>query len=97
MKRTPLQSQRLLTQIGFFVLFAVTPVFDLLRYDLVANHAWFLGMEWRIGMGDFIAGNISPLTAAGNIVLYLFLPLLGAAALVIGVAWKWGQIGRAHV
>ena len=92
MKRTPLQSQRLLTQIGFFVLFAVTPVFDLLRYDLVANHAWFLGMEWRIGMGDFIAGNISPLTAAGNIVLYLFLPLLGAAALVIGVAWKWGRL-----
>lgn len=92
MSRSTLQRSRLLTQIGFFVLFTVTPVFDLLRYDLVAGHAWFLTFEWRIGLDDFLAGRISPLAAAGQIALTVFLPLLAAAALVIGVAWKWGRL-----
>lgn len=92
MQQAPLQRSRLFTQIAFFVLFTVTPVFDLLRYDLTQGHAYFLTLEWRIGLDDFLAGKISPLAAAGNIALYVFLPLLAAAALVIGVAWKWGRL-----
>jgi polyferredoxin len=92
MSRPALQRYRVLAQIGFFALFALTPVFDLLRYDLTANHAYFLTFQWHLGIDDLIAGRVEPRTAAVNLVLYLFLPLLGAAALIIGVAWKWGRL-----
>ena len=92
MKQATIQRSRLLAQMGFFVLFSVTPVFDLLRYDLVAGHAWFLTYEWHVGIDDFIAGKLSALAVAGNVLLYLFLPLFGVAALLIGVAWKWGRL-----
>lgn len=92
MSRPALQRYRVLAQIGFFALFALTPVFDLLRYDLTEKHAYFLTFQWHLGIDDLIAGRVGPRTAAVNLVLYLFLPLLGAAALVIGVAWKWGRL-----
>jgi polyferredoxin len=87
-----LQRRRLFAQMGFFVLFTVTPIFDLLRYDLTAAHAYFLTFEWHVGIDDFVAGHVSPLTAAGNVLLYVFLPLLGALGVVLGVAWKWGRL-----
>jgi len=92
MSRPALQRYRVLAQIGFFALFALTPVFDLLRYDLTAKHAYFLTFQWHLGIDDLIAGRVEPRTAAVNLVLYLFLPLLGTAALIIGVAWKWGRL-----
>lgn len=92
MSRPALQRYRVLAQIGFFALFALTPVFDLLRYDLTEKHAYFLTFQWHLGIDDLIAGRVDARTAAVNLVLYLFFPLLGAAALVIGVAWKWGRL-----
>lgn len=86
------QRRRLMWQIGFFALFALAPVFNLLRYDLTAGHAWLLGMEWRLGLDAFSAGEISALQAAGNVLLRLFLPLLGGAALFLFIAWKWGRL-----
>ena len=88
----PMQTRRLLFQIGFFVLFVVAPVFDILRYDLEANHAWLLGIEWRLGLDDFLAGRIDALEAGANVVLRLFLPLLAGAAVLLWVAWKWGRL-----
>lgn len=90
----PQRSQRLRTamQVGFFVLFILAPVFDLFRYDLDADHAWLLGMEWRLGLDPFLAGEASALQAAGSILLNLFLPLLVLAAVVLGVAWRWGRL-----
>jgi polyferredoxin len=87
-----LQRRRLLFQIGFFVLFVIAPVFDILRYDLEANHAWLLGMEWRLGLDDFLAGRIGALEAGANVMLRLFLPLLAGAAVFLWVAWKWGRL-----
>jgi polyferredoxin len=92
MSRPALQRYRVLAQIGFFALFALTPVFDILRYDLTAKHAYFLTFQWHLGIDDLIAGRVEPRAAAVNLVLYLFLPLLGTAALIIGVAWKWGRL-----
>src|SRR5690606_38532678 len=80
-RHTRIQRSRLIARAGFFALFILAPVFDLLRYDLVTGHAWFLGMEWRIGLDDFIAGRIGALEAAGNVALRVFAPLLGTAAL----------------
>lgn len=86
------QGKRLAFQVGFFVLFVLAPVFDLFRYDLNADHAWLLGMEWRLGLDDFLAGKATALEAAGNIMLRLFVPLLAGAGLFIWAAWKWGRL-----
>ena len=87
-----MQRRRRAFQAGFFALFVLAPVFDLFRYDLDADHAWLLGMEWRLGLDPFLAGEASALDAAGSIILNLFVPLLAVAALVIGAAWKWGRL-----
>jgi polyferredoxin len=92
MKQSTVQRGRRFTQIAFFVLFVVTPIFDLLRYDLTEAHAWFLGFAWHVGIDDVIAGHVSPLAIAGKLLLYLFLPLLGALGVLLGVAWKWGRL-----
>ncbi|MEZ5626046.1 MAG: 4Fe-4S binding protein [Rhodocyclaceae bacterium] len=86
------QRARLWAQVGFFVLFVLAPVFDLLRYDLVAGHAWFLGMEWRVGLADYSAGQIGLGQLWINIGLKIFLPILGAGAALIWVSWKWGRL-----
>ena len=56
MSHQAVQRSRLFTQMGFFILFAITPIFDLLRYDLMAGHAYFLTFEWHVGIDDFMAG-----------------------------------------
>jgi len=86
------QRLRLWAQIGFFVLFVLAPVFDLLRYDLTRGHAYLLGFEWRLGLDAYFAGKISGTEAGINILLRLFLPLLGGAALFLAVAWRWGRV-----
>ena len=80
-----MQRRRRAFQAGFFALFVLAPVFDLFRYDLDADHAWLLGMEWRLGLDPFLAGEASALDAAGSIILNLFVPLLAVAALLVGV------------
>ncbi len=92
MKKPALQRARLLAQMGFFALFTVTPIFDLFRYDLTEKHAYFLTMPWHLGIDELIAGTGDPKTAAINIILFLFLPVLGTLGLIIGVAWKWGRL-----
>jgi len=87
-----LQRLRLWTQIGFFILFILAPVFDLFRYDLTQGHAWLLGFEWRLGLDDYFAGKISSTAAGLNILLYLFAPIFGGAALFIAIAWRWGRL-----
>ena len=92
MTKSALQRYRVYAQIGFFALFTLTPIFDLLRYDLTEKHAYFLTFQWHVGIDDLIAGRVEPGAAAVNLVLYLFLPILGTLALIIGVAWKWGRL-----
>lgn len=86
------QAWRVLAQMSFFVIFVLTPLFDVLRYDLTRGHAYFLSMPWRLGFDAFLSGQIGALEAARNIGLRLFLPILAGAALLIGVAWKWGRL-----
>jgi polyferredoxin len=87
-----LQRLRLWAQIGFFVLFVLAPVFDLFRYDLTRGHAYLLGFEWRLGLDDYFAGRLSGSEAGINILLRLFVPILGGAALFLAVAWRWGRL-----
>jgi polyferredoxin len=87
-----IQRTRLAWQMGFFVLFVVAPLFDLLRFDLVAGHAYFLGMPWHIGIDDFVAGKIGAGELALNLMLRVFVPLLAVAAGLLYAAWRWGRL-----
>lgn len=86
------QKKRIAFQIGFFALFVLAPVFDLFRYDLDAGHAWLLGMEWRLGLDDFLAGHIGALEAGWNVMFRLFVPIFIGAGVFLWVAWKWGRL-----
>ena len=88
----PQQRRRLFWQMGFFVLFVMAPVFDLFRFDLTQGHAIVLGFDWRLGLDELFAGRISGAEAAVNILLRLFLPIVGGAALFIAIAWRWGRL-----
>lgn len=91
-RRPNTQRQRRLWQMAFFVLFAVAPLFDLLRYDLEAGHAWLLTFEWRLGLDEFLAGRIGAGQAAINVLYRLFLPILLGAGIFLGIAWRWGRL-----
>lgn len=86
------QQLRSLTQIGFFILFAFAPVFDLFRFDLTTGHAWLLTFPWRLGIDDFTSGSISATAAGLNILFRLFVPLLVGGGLFIFAAWRWGRL-----
>ncbi len=90
--RMPLKSRRFGWQVVFFILFALAPVLNLFRYDLNAGHAWLLGMPWRLGIDDFLAGRISGTEAGLNLLFRLFLPILVGAAAFIAIAWRWGRL-----
>jgi len=86
------QVWRLLAQAVFFIVFVLTPVFDLFRYDLTHGHAYFLGMEWRLGIDAFLNGEVGAGMAAINVLGRLFVPLFSIAGLVIFISWKWGRL-----
>lgn len=83
---------RLLCQVAFFVLFVMAPVFDVLRYDLGAQHLILFGEPWRLGIDDFIAGRITAGEMTANLLLRLFLPILVLAGVFLAVAWRWGRL-----
>lgn len=86
------QRLRLASQMFFFVLFVLAPLFDVFRFDLTRGHAIIFGMAWRLGIDDFLAGRISALEAGINVLVRLFLPLVMLGACFLAVAWRWGRI-----
>ena len=88
----PVQRWRNLAQIGFFLLFALVTVLNIFRLDLNVKHFILFGMNWTLGLDDFIAGKIGAGQAALNIVLRGFLPILAAGGTLIWVSWKWGRL-----
>ena len=90
--RVATQRLRPLWQIGFFVLFVVAPLFDLLRFDLTQGHALFLGMSWHIGLDDFLAGRVGAGEAAFNLLTRVFMPILAVGGALIYAAWRWGRL-----
>jgi polyferredoxin len=86
------QRRRVLFQSGFFILFILAPVFDLFRLDLNLKHFIFFGLDWTLGLDDFLAGRIGPGQAALNLVLRGFLPIVAVVGTVLWVAWKYGRL-----
>ena len=85
------QRQRRLWQMGFFILFLCAPVFDLLRYDLYAGHAWFLTFEWHLGI-NLTPGQEGAAIQPLGIFTHLFLPIIGVGLALLLVAWRWGRL-----
>ncbi|WP_460843661.1 4Fe-4S binding protein [Noviherbaspirillum agri] len=88
----PVQRWRQLTQAGFFLLFIFAPVFDIFRLDLNVKHLIFFGLDWTLGLDDFVAGRATAAEASLNIVLRGFLPLVAIGGTLIYVSWKWGRL-----
>jgi len=91
-RKSERQAARLLAQAAFFMLFIMAPVFDLLRYDLVAGHAWLLGQPWQAGLESLSSGRSSALEAGLDVLLRVFVPLLAAGGALLYVAWRWGRL-----
>ncbi len=92
MKVLKQQLLRRTSQTAFFALFALAPVFDLLRYDLTRHHAYLLTFPWHLGIGILQAKGDDPLPAIVNLATNLFIPLVLLGLLLVGVAWKWGRL-----
>ncbi len=92
MARTDLQQRRAWVQAGFFALFVLAPVLDILRIDLTRGHAVLLGMDWTLGIDEFVAGRAGVGAALGNLLWRGFLPLFGGAGLLLWVAWRYGRL-----
>ncbi|HCB13756.1 MAG TPA: 4Fe-4S binding protein, partial [Gammaproteobacteria bacterium] len=71
---TTFQRQRILYQGGFFILFMFAPLFDLLRFDLIAGHLIVFGVPWTLGLEDYLAGRISNQQMTLNILLRVIAP-----------------------
>lgn len=87
-----IQRWRRLFQLGFYLLFILAPVFNLFRVDLIADHAWLLGFEWRLGLDGFQGRGANGAQAGLNIFLRLIIPVFAVAGLLVFVSWKWGRL-----
>lgn len=83
-----MQHYRTLARLAFFLLFVLAPPLDLFRFDLNANHLFFLGEPWRLG---FTAQSGS-LELAGSIFYRIFLPIFLVVGIGGWVAWKYGRL-----
>jgi len=83
-----LQKLRRITQIFFFVLFCVAPIFNLFRFDLDEGHFYLLTFHWSIGIGeDLPAGQL-----AKNLLLYGLLPIVALLAFGFFLFYKYGRL-----
>lgn len=86
------QTKRRVFQTGFFILFIIAPIFNLLRLDLNLGHFIFFGMNWTLGLEAFTAGEGSSLSAVTNLILRGFLPIVAIVGVLGWVAWKYGRL-----
>jgi polyferredoxin len=92
MASTRRQRQRALTQAGFFALFVLAPVFDLLRLDLTRGHFILFGWDWTLGLEGFLAGQAGPGVAALNLLVRGLLPILLIGGGLLWTAWRFGRL-----
>jgi len=90
--QSKLQTRRLWTQGGFFLLFILAPALNLLRFDLTETQLWFFGMRWSLGIDAFIQGDIDATTAALQIVLRAFVPGIALVVIFLAVAYRYGRL-----
>lgn len=83
-----MQRYRFLSRLAFFLLFILAPPLDLFRFDLTANHLFFLGEPWRLGF----TAQTDSLAMVGSIFYRIFLPIFTVVVVGGWVAWKYGRL-----
>lgn len=86
------QRWRRATQIGFFVLFLLAPVLDLVRFDLNEAQLWFLGQRWSLGIDALQHGQATPMEAAVGILTRGIVPGVLLVVMFLGVAYRFGRV-----
>ncbi|MDQ7048944.1 MAG: 4Fe-4S binding protein [Enterobacterales bacterium] len=79
---------RSITQISFFVLFCVAPLFNLFRFDLDQGHFYLLGFHWSIGIGEALSSG----QLAVNLLVYGLLPVVSLLIFGFYLFYRFGRI-----
>lgn len=87
-----LQDRRLLSRLGFFILFVVAPPLDLFRLDLNLGHFILFGWDWTLGLDPFLRGEVGVGNAALNLLLRGFLPIALLGGGLLWVSWRYGRL-----
>ncbi len=87
-----LQDRRLLSRLGFFILFVVAPPLDLFRLDLNLGHFILFGWDWTLGLDPFLRGEVGVGNAALNLLLRGFLPIALLGGGLLWISWRYGRL-----
>ena len=83
-----LQQKRLVWRSGFFILFLLAPILDILRYDLYENHLVLLWQPWGLG----IEASQPAMELLWNMLFRFLLPIVLLVTAGIYISWKWGRL-----
>jgi len=87
-----LQDRRLLSRLGFFILFVLAPPLDLFRLDLNLGHFILFGWDWTLGLDPFLRGEVGVGNAALNLLLRGFLPIALLGGGLLWISWRYGRL-----
>ncbi len=85
-------NKRLIYQVFFFVLFALTPVLDIFRLDLNLGHFIIFGFDIKLNLQDLIEQQAGTLELAKRILTHAIIPLVASAIIFLWIAWRWGRL-----
>lgn len=85
-------NKRLLYQLGFFLLFALTPVFDIFRLDLNLGHFIVVGVDLKLNLSELVSQNASTLALGGRILTHAIVPVVASIIVFLLIAWRWGRL-----
>ncbi len=85
-------NKRLIYQISFFILFALTPVLDVFRLDLNQGHFIVLGFDLKLNLQELIDQQAGAIDLAIRIATRILLPILLAVSVFLLIAWRWGRL-----
>lgn len=85
-------NNRLIYQVSFFILFALTPVFDIFRLDLNLGHFIILGFDIKLNLQELINQDVGALDMAFRIASRTILPIILSIVAFLLIAWRWGRL-----
>lgn len=87
-----LQTKRLLTRTGFFLLFLFAPALDLFRFDLTTTQFVVFGARLSFGLTPDWISQASALDAGVRILTRFLIPLILVIGAGLYIFWRWGRI-----
>lgn len=83
-------TKRRLFQLGFLLLFVLTPILDIFRLDLNLGHFILFGHDWKLNLTEF--SQLSSTALVMRILWVAMLPILFTVVLFLLIAWRWGRL-----